>query len=192
MSSQPPRQGVPHQSPSQRLAPQHPTSCPCKDRRSQPDVRHVRRPQPAPHVVHAQRVAPCTRRSRQRYRWRHREAAAAASSLYPRCGTRTLTTTATFATTGLVYSGQSVWNTNGNGSWGTFASGAPGWIWHEVAPLDRDGPFTLQANAFLDQIEGQPSRLCTLEAGAATLRFNLSALASAESGRRIACALAHA
>ena len=37
--------------------------------------------------------------------------------------TRTLTTTATFATTGLVYSGQSVWNTNGNGSWGTFASG---------------------------------------------------------------------
>jgi MYXO-CTERM domain-containing protein len=37
--------------------------------------------------------------------------------------TRTLTTTATFATTGLVYSGQSIWNTNGNGSWGTFASG---------------------------------------------------------------------
>jgi len=37
--------------------------------------------------------------------------------------TRTLTTTATFATTGLVYSGQSVWNTDGNGSWGTFASG---------------------------------------------------------------------
>jgi predicted dehydrogenase len=78
-----------------------------------------------------------------------------------------------------------------NHRWGTFASGAPGWTWHEVAPLDRDGPFTLQANAFIDQIEGQPSRLCTLEAGAATLRFNLSALASAESGRRIACALAH-
>ena len=37
--------------------------------------------------------------------------------------TRALTTTATFATTGLVYSGQSVWNTNGNGSWGTFAAG---------------------------------------------------------------------
>ncbi len=79
-----------------------------------------------------------------------------------------------------------------NHRWGTFASGATGWTWHEVAPLDRDGPFTLQANAFLDQLEGQPSRLCTLEAGAATLRFNLSALASADSGRRISCALAHA
>lgn len=79
-----------------------------------------------------------------------------------------------------------------NHRWGTFASGASAWTWHEVAPLDRDGPFTLQANAFLDQLEGQPSRLCTLEAAAATLRFNLSALASAESGRRISCDLTHA
>jgi fibronectin-binding autotransporter adhesin len=36
---------------------------------------------------------------------------------------KSLTTGATIATTGLVYSGQSVWATNGNGSWGTFASG---------------------------------------------------------------------
>jgi predicted dehydrogenase len=72
--------------------------------------------------------------------------------------------------------------------WGALASGAPGWTWHEVPPLDRDGPFTLQANAFLDLLSGQPSRLCSLEAAAATLRFNLSALASAESGQRVACA----
>ncbi|NBP46213.1 MAG: choice-of-anchor D domain-containing protein, partial [Betaproteobacteria bacterium] len=36
---------------------------------------------------------------------------------------KTLSTGATIATTGLVYSGQSVWSTNGNGSWGTFATG---------------------------------------------------------------------
>lgn len=76
--------------------------------------------------------------------------------------------------------------------WGTFAAGAAGWTWHEVAPLDRDGPFTLQANAFLDLLAGQPSRLCSLEAGAATLRFNLSALASAESGNRVICSALHA
>lgn len=75
--------------------------------------------------------------------------------------------------------------------WGTLAAGATGWTWHEVPPLDRDGPFTLQANAFLDLLAGQPSRLCSLEAAAATLRFNLSALASAGAGSRISCASIH-
>jgi predicted dehydrogenase len=75
--------------------------------------------------------------------------------------------------------------------WGTFTSGASGWVWREVTPLDRDGPFTLQANAFLDLLAGQPSRLCSLEAGAATLRFNLAALASAKSGRRSICSSIH-
>ena len=44
--------------------------------------------------------------------------------------------------------------------------------------------FVTQAQAFLDQVEGQPSRLCSLEEAVSTLRFNLSALASAESGAR--------
>jgi predicted dehydrogenase len=79
-----------------------------------------------------------------------------------------------------------------NSRWGTFAAGATAWTWHDVPPLDRDGPFALQANAFLDQIEGKPSRLCTLEAGIATLRFNLSALASADTGRRVHCHAPHA
>jgi len=76
--------------------------------------------------------------------------------------------------------------------WGTFAKGATGWTWHEVPPLDRDGPFIHQANAFLDLMAGQPSRLCSLEAGIATLRFNLAALESAATGRRVDTASIHA
>ncbi len=76
--------------------------------------------------------------------------------------------------------------------WGTFATGASDWTWHPVPAGERDTPFIAQANAFLDQLEGQPSRLCSLEAAAQTLRFNLAALASAESGARVACASLHA
>lgn len=75
--------------------------------------------------------------------------------------------------------------------WGTFARGAAEWTWHEQKPLDRDGPFERQANAFLDLLEGLPSRLCSLEAGIATLRFNLAALASSASGRRVECTSLH-
>lgn len=76
--------------------------------------------------------------------------------------------------------------------WGTFAAGASGWTWHAVPAGERDTPFIAQANAFLDQLEGRPSRLCSLEAAAQTLRFNLAALASAESGARVTCASVHA
>jgi predicted dehydrogenase len=72
--------------------------------------------------------------------------------------------------------------------WGTFFLGDSDWKWRDVAPLDRDGPFLAQANAFLDQIEGQPSRLCSLSAAIDTLRFNLAALASADAGTRVHCA----
>ena len=75
--------------------------------------------------------------------------------------------------------------------WGTLAAGAGDWTWHAVPAGERDTPFIAQANAFLDQLEGQPSRLCSLEAAAQTLRFNLAALASAESGARVACATLH-
>lgn len=78
-----------------------------------------------------------------------------------------------------------------NARWGTFAQGQGEWKWNSVAPLQRDDPFIYQANAFLDLMKGEPSRLCSLEAGISTLRFNLSALASAESGRRIDCASLH-
>lgn len=76
--------------------------------------------------------------------------------------------------------------------WGTWAAGATQWIWHKVPPLERDDLFTAQANAFLDQVEGRSAGLCTLEAAAHTLRFNLAALAAAASGRRVDCRSLHA
>lgn len=69
--------------------------------------------------------------------------------------------------------------------WGTFAAGAADWTWHDHPVAERDAHFINQANAFLDQIEGRPARLCTLEAAAQTLRFNLAALAAAERGARV-------
>ena len=69
--------------------------------------------------------------------------------------------------------------------WGTFAAGAKDWTWHDTPVPERDTHFTHQAHAFLDQIEGQPARLCSLEAAAQTLRFNLAALAAADSGSRV-------
>ncbi|QYM79378.1 Gfo/Idh/MocA family oxidoreductase [Horticoccus luteus] len=71
--------------------------------------------------------------------------------------------------------------------WGVFPAGAAAWTWHQVEPAERDTHFIAQANAFLDQLEGQPPRLCSLAAAAQTLRFNLAALASAASGSRVFC-----
>jgi predicted dehydrogenase len=72
--------------------------------------------------------------------------------------------------------------------WGTLFLGETDWTWREVPPADRDAAFIAQASAFLDQLDGQPSRLCSLEAAIATLRFNLAALTSADSGARVRCA----
>jgi predicted dehydrogenase len=69
--------------------------------------------------------------------------------------------------------------------WGKFAAGAADWTWHDTPVPDRDSHFIAQANAFLDQIEGQPAKLCSLEDAAQTLRFNLAALSSAETGTRV-------
>lgn len=71
--------------------------------------------------------------------------------------------------------------------WGTWATGAADWTWHEASVPERDTHFTAQAHAFLDQIEGQPPRLCSLAAAAQTLRFNLACLASAQADQRIYC-----
>lgn len=74
-----------------------------------------------------------------------------------------------------------------NRRWGVMRLGEPGWTWHEVPAADRDAPFITQADRFLDFIEGKPAELCTLEAGAQTLRFNLAALASSDQGVRTRC-----
>ena len=76
--------------------------------------------------------------------------------------------------------------------WGVFREHDSAWTWHEAPVPERDAHFIAQANSFLDQIEGQPSRLCSLPAAVQTLRFNLAALASAGSNARVACASIHA
>jgi len=79
-----------------------------------------------------------------------------------------------------------------NQRWGVLRETDLTWIWHEMRVPDQDAHFIAQANAFLDQIEGQPARLCTLEAAAQTLRFNLAALASAKADARVHCRDLHA
>lgn len=69
--------------------------------------------------------------------------------------------------------------------WGTCRLGDADWTWQDETVPERDAHFVAQAHAFLDLIEGQPSRLCSLEAAVQTLRFNQAALASADSGRRV-------
>lgn len=71
--------------------------------------------------------------------------------------------------------------------WGIFRLGDADWTWHEDPVPERDSHFEAQAHAFIDQIEGQPSRLCSLSAAVQTLRFNLAAIASADAGQRFTC-----
>jgi predicted dehydrogenase len=54
--------------------------------------------------------------------------------------------------------------------------------WHDeiFAPIERDGQFTIQANAFLDAIEHNRPLPCTLEEGIQTLRVNLALLETAD------------
>lgn len=66
--------------------------------------------------------------------------------------------------------------------WGTMLRGEMAWNWRVTPPLERDDLFIAQANAFLDGMEGKPSPLCTFEEGVQTLKFNLAALRSMDSG----------
>lgn len=60
----------------------------------------------------------------------------------------------------------------------------PGDAWHDetISPLERDTIFIAQAHAFLDAVEGKSAAPCSLEDGVQTLKVNLAALASADSG----------
>ncbi len=66
--------------------------------------------------------------------------------------------------------------------WKIFERGATDWQIHNVPVPDRDGLFTAQANAFLDALEGQQTDLCTVEEAIQTLKLNMAALESADSG----------
>ena len=75
-----------------------------------------------------------------------------------------------------------------NQRWGVLNKFGGEWEWHDAPVAHRDNHYTAQANAFLDILDGKPSVLCTVEAAAQTLRFNLAALASARAnGSRIFC-----
>jgi predicted dehydrogenase len=52
------------------------------------------------------------------------------------------------------------------------------WTDQQHEPFERDAWFVLQAQAFLDALEGSRPPLCTLDEGLHTLRCNLAALAS--------------
>lgn len=60
----------------------------------------------------------------------------------------------------------------------------PGNQWDErvYPPLERDELFTRQANLFLDAVEGKQPPACSLQDGLQTLRVNLAALTSVETG----------
>lgn len=60
----------------------------------------------------------------------------------------------------------------------------PGGIWTDevFGVQERDTAFIAQANAFLDALEGKAPLPCTLEEGIQTLRVNLAALKSLETG----------
>lgn len=58
-----------------------------------------------------------------------------------------------------------------------------GWLDEVTPPFERDTLYVAQANAFLDAVEGQSSRLCSISDALQTLKVNLAALASWRSGR---------
>ena len=68
------------------------------------------------------------------------------------------------------------------GRWGVLRRGDSDWTWTQIPPLERDDLFIAQANAFLDGMEGKPTPLCTFEEGVQTLKFNVAALRSSDTG----------
>ncbi|MDR0901986.1 MAG: Gfo/Idh/MocA family oxidoreductase [Opitutaceae bacterium] len=71
--------------------------------------------------------------------------------------------------------------------WGVWRQDSQDWAWEDAPVSGPDAHFTAQANAFLDQMEGKAASLCTLQEAVHTLRFNLAALRSAETGARVLC-----
>ncbi len=66
-----------------------------------------------------------------------------------------------------------------------YSASEPGGDWKLEAEhqVDRDGFYISQANQFLDQLEGNAAPLCSLADGVQTLKVNLAALESVETGK---------
>lgn len=71
-----------------------------------------------------------------------------------------------------------------HGRWGRMALGETEWTWETFPPLGRDGPFTIQANDFLDAMEGKPDLLATLDDGIQAVKFNLACFKAWRTGAR--------
>lgn len=65
---------------------------------------------------------------------------------------------------------------------GEMALGENEWRWQEFPVEERDAAFERQAHAFFDAMEGKPCHLSTLDEGIQTLRVNLAALESSDTG----------
>jgi len=69
-----------------------------------------------------------------------------------------------------------------NHRWMVLSEGAANWQIYDEPLSDRDDMFVTQANAFLDGCEGMDSNLCTIEEAIHTLKVNLAAIRSADTG----------
>jgi len=72
--------------------------------------------------------------------------------------------------------------------WGHLALGEKEWTWEVFPPLDRDGPFIIQAGDFLDTCEGKITPMATLAEGIQAVRFNLACFESLRTGARVTLA----
>jgi predicted dehydrogenase len=69
--------------------------------------------------------------------------------------------------------------------WSVFRHGAATWTHHAATVTERDDLFVAQAHAFLDGLGGRPTPLCTIAEAVQTLKFNLAALESAQTGKAV-------
>ena len=72
-----------------------------------------------------------------------------------------------------------------NSRCGHMALGETEWTWETFEPLDRDGPFVIQANDFMDATEGKDTPMASLADGIQALRFNLACFESLRTGSRV-------
>ena len=66
--------------------------------------------------------------------------------------------------------------------WSWIQEPAGAWNHQSVEVADRDALYIIQANVFLDSIEGRTNPLCTLDEAVQTLRVNLASLRSVAEG----------
>lgn len=68
---------------------------------------------------------------------------------------------------------------------GTMSLGGTQWAWENVPQENRDEAYLAQAHAFLDELAGKPTTLCTLTEGASVFRANMACLESVHALRKV-------